>query len=88
MDRANGDDDVTLKILYCGVCHSDLHFIKNEWGISIFPMVPGYALIQTVMKQNSNSKLWFELFSPLSKAQRQKMLGYFFFKNALLNWIH
>ncbi|RWR74092.1 putative mannitol dehydrogenase [Cinnamomum micranthum f. kanehirae] len=31
--RANGDEDVTLKILYCGICHSDLHMVKNEWGM-------------------------------------------------------
>ncbi|KAJ8640083.1 hypothetical protein MRB53_016777 [Persea americana] len=46
--RANGDEDVTLKILYCGVCHSDLHNIKNEWGNSIFPMVPGHEIVGIV----------------------------------------
>ncbi|KAK1275950.1 putative cinnamyl alcohol dehydrogenase 9 [Acorus gramineus] len=39
--RATGDNDVALKILYCGVCHSDLHTIKNEWGFSFYPVVPG-----------------------------------------------
>lgn len=40
--RENGDEDVTVKILYCGVCHSDLHSVKNEWGITRYPIVPGY----------------------------------------------
>lgn len=40
--RENGDDDVTLKILYCGVCHSDLHTLRNEWGFTFYPVVPGY----------------------------------------------
>lgn len=40
--RENGDEDVTIRILYCGVCHSDLHALKNEWGITRYPIVPGY----------------------------------------------
>ncbi|KAK1300855.1 putative mannitol dehydrogenase [Acorus calamus] len=46
--RANGDDDVTFKILYCGICHSDLHFIKNEWGDAKYPLVPGHEIVGTV----------------------------------------
>lgn len=42
--RENGPDDVTIKILYCGVCHSDLHSAKNEWGFTRYPLVPGYAI--------------------------------------------
>ncbi|MED6139217.1 cinnamoyl-Coa reductase [Stylosanthes scabra] len=37
----NEADGVTLKILYCGVCHSDLHTIKNHWGFTTYPVVPG-----------------------------------------------
>jgi alcohol dehydrogenase (NADP+) len=33
--------DVQIDILYCGVCHSDIHQARNEWGGSIYPMVPG-----------------------------------------------
>lgn len=40
--RGNGDDDVTVKVMYCGVCHSDLHTLKNEWGFTRYPIVPGY----------------------------------------------
>lgn len=46
--RANGDDDITLKVLYCGVCHSDLHFIKNDWGFSVYPIVPGHEIVGVV----------------------------------------
>ena len=35
------DDDVAIQITHCGICHSDLHQIKNEWGASNYPMVPG-----------------------------------------------
>lgn len=42
--RENGDNDVTIKILYCGICHSDLHHVKNEWKDSVFPVVPGHEI--------------------------------------------
>lgn len=38
-------DDVVIDILYCGVCHSDLHQARNDWGNSIYPMVPGHEII-------------------------------------------
>ncbi|KAI5055064.1 hypothetical protein GOP47_0030482 [Adiantum capillus-veneris] len=46
--RATGPKDVTFKISYCGICHSDLHQIRDEWGGSIFPMVPGHELVGVV----------------------------------------
>ncbi|OWM66195.1 hypothetical protein CDL15_Pgr013412 [Punica granatum] len=46
--RATGEKDVTLKVLYCGVCHSDLHSIKNEWGGATYPMVPGHEIVGVV----------------------------------------
>jgi len=42
--RKTGVKDVTFKVLYCGICHSDLHKLKNEWSDSIYPLVPGYDL--------------------------------------------
>ena len=39
--RATGEKDVQFKVLYCGVCHSDLHMSKNEWGVTQYPIVPG-----------------------------------------------
>src|SRR3977135_2581149 len=40
--------DVQIDILYCGVCHSDIHQVKDEWGGSIFPMVPGHEIVGIV----------------------------------------
>lgn len=46
--RAPGSHDITIEILYCGVCHSDLHQARGEWGNSIFPMVPGHEIVGRV----------------------------------------
>ncbi|HRE89737.1 MAG TPA: NAD(P)-dependent alcohol dehydrogenase [Myxococcota bacterium] len=43
--RPVGPRDVRIAIRYCGVCHSDLHQAKNEWGGSIYPMVPGHEIV-------------------------------------------
>jgi D-arabinose 1-dehydrogenase-like Zn-dependent alcohol dehydrogenase len=51
--RATGDDDVRFKVLYCGICHSDLHSIKNEWGISTYPLVPGHEIVGIVTEVGS-----------------------------------
>lgn len=48
--RDPGPFDVQFDILYCGVCHSDLHQIRDEWGNSIFPMVPGHEIVGRVTK--------------------------------------
>jgi uncharacterized zinc-type alcohol dehydrogenase-like protein len=41
-------DDVVIDILYCGVCHSDIHQARNEWGNATYPMVPGHEIIGRV----------------------------------------
>ena len=46
--RSPGPHDVQIEILYCGVCHSDIHQAKNEWGNSIYPMVPGHEIVGRV----------------------------------------
>lgn len=46
--REVGEKDVLIEILYCGVCHSDLHQVKNEWGGAKYPMVPGHEIIGVV----------------------------------------
>ncbi|WNG59927.1 NAD(P)-dependent alcohol dehydrogenase [Archangium gephyra] len=46
--REPGPHDVLIDILYCGVCHSDIHQVRDEWGGSIFPMVPGHEIIGRV----------------------------------------
>jgi uncharacterized zinc-type alcohol dehydrogenase-like protein len=42
------DDDVEVKISHCGVCHSDVHLIDNDWGISKYPFIPGHEIVGTV----------------------------------------
>lgn len=46
--RTPGPSDVRFEILYCGVCHSDIHQVRNEWGGSIYPMVPGHEIVGRV----------------------------------------
>jgi len=47
------EQDVQIEILFCGICHSDLHHVRNEWGNSIYPMVPGHEIIGRVTKVGS-----------------------------------
>jgi len=54
--RAPRPHDVVLDIQYCGVCHSDYHQIRDEWGGSIFPMVPGHEIVGTVRAVGSEVK--------------------------------
>lgn len=54
--REVGNNDVQFDILYCGVCHSDLHQIKDEWFPGIFPMVPGHEIVGRVKKIGSQVK--------------------------------
>ncbi|TYJ04402.1 hypothetical protein E1A91_A12G089500v1 [Gossypium mustelinum] len=51
--RATGEKDVAFKVLYCGICHSDLHMAKNEWGISVYPLVPGHEIVGEVTEVGS-----------------------------------
>jgi uncharacterized zinc-type alcohol dehydrogenase-like protein len=46
--RALRADDVAMEILYCGVCHSDLHQSRNDWGWSSYPVVPGHEIVGVV----------------------------------------
>ena len=47
--RSPNPQDVHIDILYCGVCHSDLHQVRNEWSASIYPMVPGHEIVGRVI---------------------------------------
>ncbi|MFI5303512.1 MAG: NAD(P)-dependent alcohol dehydrogenase [Nitrospiria bacterium] len=46
--RSAGDHDVVIDIQYCGICHSDIHQARDEWGMSAFPMVPGHEIVGNV----------------------------------------
>jgi len=48
--REVGDRDVLVDITHCGVCHSDIHQARDEWGGSIFPMVPGHEIVGRVAR--------------------------------------
>lgn len=52
--RALRPDDVRIDILYCGVCHSDLHQARNDWHTSTYPMVPGHEIIGRVVEVGKN----------------------------------
>ncbi len=54
--RTTGPHDIQIDILYCGVCHSDIHQARNEWGGSIFPMVPGHEIVGRVIQVGSHVK--------------------------------
>ncbi|HEY7533666.1 MAG TPA: NAD(P)-dependent alcohol dehydrogenase [Nitrospiraceae bacterium] len=51
--REPGPHDVLVEILYCGICHSDIHQTRDEWGGSIFPMVPGHEIVGRVERIGS-----------------------------------
>jgi uncharacterized zinc-type alcohol dehydrogenase-like protein len=48
--------DVEIDILYCGVCHSDLHFARNEWGFTTYPVVPGHEILGRVSRVGASVK--------------------------------
>ena len=54
--RAPGDRDVHITIDFCGVCHSDIHFTRNEWGVTTYPCVPGHEIIGRVVKVGKDVK--------------------------------
>ncbi len=58
--RAPRADDVAISIKYCGVCHSDIHQARDEWGGSAFPMVPGHEIagVVTAVGATSPSSRW------------------------------
>lgn len=51
--RAPRADDVLIDIKYCGVCHSDIHNARNEWGGALYPMVPGHEIVGIVAEVGS-----------------------------------
>jgi len=48
--RAPRPNDVVMEVLYCGICHSDLHQARNDWGWSTYPMVPGHEIVGRVIE--------------------------------------
>ena len=56
--RELAGSDVLIEILYCGVCHSDLHQARNEWGNAVYPMVPGHEIVGKVTQVGSGVSIW------------------------------
>jgi uncharacterized zinc-type alcohol dehydrogenase-like protein len=54
--RAVGPHDVQIEIAYCGICHSDLHQVRDEWGGSKYPMVPGHEIVGRVTAVGAHVK--------------------------------
>jgi uncharacterized zinc-type alcohol dehydrogenase-like protein len=54
--REPGPNDVVVEIAYCGICHSDIHQVRDEWGQSIYPMVPGHEIVGHVTAVGSAVK--------------------------------
>jgi uncharacterized zinc-type alcohol dehydrogenase-like protein len=54
--REVGPHDVLIDIQFCGVCHSDLHQVRDEWGGSIFPMVPGHEIVGRITQVGEHVK--------------------------------
>jgi uncharacterized zinc-type alcohol dehydrogenase-like protein len=54
--REPGPHDVLIEILYCGICHSDIHQARDEWGGAIFPMVPGHEIVGRVTRVGAQVK--------------------------------
>jgi len=52
--REPGPKDVVVEILYCGICHTDVHQTKNEWGQSTYPMVPGHEIVGRIARIGHN----------------------------------
>lgn len=48
--RALLPNDVEIDILFCGICHSDLHAVKNDWGFTTYPIVPGHEIVGRITK--------------------------------------
>ncbi len=54
--REVGPHDILITITHCGICHSDIHQARDEWGGSIFPMVPGHEIVGTVARVGTEVK--------------------------------
>ena len=51
-----GEQDVLVTISHCGLCHSDIHLIDNDWQVSSYPLVPGHEVIGTVSKRGAGAR--------------------------------
>jgi D-arabinose 1-dehydrogenase-like Zn-dependent alcohol dehydrogenase len=57
--RNVGENDVHIEIIYSGICHSDIHQVKNEWYGSNYPMVPGHEILGRVVAVGNKVGIFF-----------------------------
>ena len=77
--RKLGPNDVNIEIEYCGVCHTDLHFVNNDWGRSMYPIVPGHEIVvgsqqSERQSRNSRSETWQRLVAWLMRAASARIV--------------
>lgn len=51
--RKPGPKDVLIEIMYCGICHTDIHMLRNDWGITMYPIVPGHEIVGRVVDKGA-----------------------------------
>ncbi len=51
-----GNEQVDIKVHYCGLCHSDLSMLNNEWGMSEYPLVPGHEVVGEIIATGTEVK--------------------------------
>jgi alcohol dehydrogenase (NADP+) len=56
--REPGAHDVLVEILYCGICHSDIHMVRDEWKNARYPMVPGHEIVGRIRRMGENVRRW------------------------------
>lgn len=56
--RDPGPNEVQIDIAFCGVCHTDIHFVRNEWGNAVYPMVPGHEIVGHVAAVGASVMRW------------------------------
>lgn len=54
--REVGAKDIQIEILFCGVCHSDLHTARNEWQNTVYPVIPGHEIVGRVTSVGADVK--------------------------------
>jgi uncharacterized zinc-type alcohol dehydrogenase-like protein len=58
--RDPGEHEIGIQILYCGICHTDVHQARNEWNGTMYPCVPGHEIVGRVTKAGANVKTFRE----------------------------
>ena len=51
--RSLHNTDISIEIDYCGVCHTDLHFVTNDWGTTEYPLIPGHEIVGKITEIGS-----------------------------------